>query len=67
MIFEVQMSVSSVRQLSILSEPACAAASPAIMAASAAPAVRSFLCVFVIRLSCDRALRPLLKVLGLRF
>src|SRR5271156_5286028 len=37
MIFEFQMSASSLRQLSILSEPACAAASPATNAAAAIP------------------------------
>src|SRR5271155_107114 len=37
MIFEFQMSASSLRQLSILGEPACAAASPATNAATAIP------------------------------
>jgi hypothetical protein len=48
MIFEFQMSASSLRQLSILSDPASAAASPAIRAIAAIPARFQIMSVLIL-------------------
>src|SRR5579883_1681004 len=63
MIFEFQISASSLRQLSILRLPASATVRPTSSAASAAPARKPLLNALFISVSLFTGVRPLLKIL----